>query len=71
MSLVKKTIELDQEQVNPIDAMASVEDVQVSGMPKPVNPTAFALLAGLVGIALGINIAPYLERWGMRRKGGK
>ncbi len=64
-------VKLDQEQVNPIDAMASVEDVQVSGMPKPVNPTAFALLAGLIGIALGINIAPYLERWGKRRKGGK
>jgi predicted CXXCH cytochrome family protein len=56
-------------QVNPVDAMAAVEDVQVSGMPQPVKPTAFALLAGLVGIALGINLAPMLEKWSRRRRG--
>lgn len=64
-------VSLEQTQVNPVDAMASVEDVQVSGVPKPVNPTAFAILAGLVGIAIGINLAPYLERWGLHRKAGK
>jgi predicted CXXCH cytochrome family protein len=54
-------------QVNPVDAMASVEDVSVSGVPRPVSPLGFAILAGLVGIALGINIAPVLERWNRRR----
>jgi len=51
-----------------MDAMASVEDIQVSGVPKPVNPTAFAILAGLVGIGIGIAIAPWFENRNRKKR---
>lgn len=55
--------------VNPVDAMASVEDVQVSGIPQPANSASFALLAGLVGIGIGVALAPWLEK--LSHKKGK
>lgn len=38
----------------------------VSEQPRPVGPAGFALFAGLVGLAFGIVLAPWLER-GLRR----
>ncbi len=54
--------------LNAMDAMASVEDVQVSGIPQPMNPTAFSILAGLVGIGIGIAIAPWFEKRGRKKE---
>jgi predicted CXXCH cytochrome family protein len=55
------------EEVSPVeenlDAMASVEEVSVISEPKPVSPIGFTTVAGMVGVALGIIIAPWLERW--------
>jgi predicted CXXCH cytochrome family protein len=50
----------------PVDAMAAVEALPVTAEPVPVSPIGFTLLAGLVGIAFGIIIAPAFER--MRQK---
>jgi len=46
----------------PLDAMAAV-DIEVSGAPNPVSPVGFAVLAGLAGMAGGMILAPWLERW--------
>ncbi len=53
--------------VNPtpatLDPMASVEKLQVTAAPSPVGPLGFALLSALVGMASGMVLAPWLERW--------
>ena len=46
-----------------LDAMASVEHVSVVAEPEPVSPIGFTTIAGMVGVAFGIIIAPWLERW--------
>jgi hypothetical protein len=40
-----------------------MEDVMLQSEPDPVSPMGFAILAGLVGMASGMVIAPWLERW--------
>jgi Cytochrome c554 and c-prime len=39
------------------------ESAGLSSEPKDVNPFTFALLAGLVGMAGGMIVAPWIERW--------
>lgn len=46
----------------PADAMASVENVSVSTEPRPVSPLGFTTLSGIIGVALGVIIAPWIER---------
>lgn len=46
----------------PPDAMAAVETVVVTEEPAPVSPVGFSTLSGLIGIALGVIIAPWIER---------
>lgn len=46
-----------------LDAMASAEVSSVMAAPEPVNPLGFALLAGLVGLAAGVVLAPWIERF--------
>lgn len=46
-----------------LDPMASVETSSVLAAPKPVSPIGFALLAGLVGLAAGVVLAPWIERF--------
>lgn len=57
----------------PLDAMVSAEASSVMATPNPVNPLGFALLAGLVGLAAGVVLAPWIERFqnrlDMRDKG--
>jgi predicted CXXCH cytochrome family protein len=53
---------------DPTDAMASVESVTVSTDPNPVSPVGFASLAGLIGMASGMILTPWLERWFRRMK---
>lgn len=45
------------------DPMASVETLSVVTTPRPVNPLGFVILAGLVGLAAGIVLAPWIERF--------
>jgi hypothetical protein len=46
----------------PPDALAAVEEVTVMEEPVPVSPIGFTTLSGLIGIALGVVIAPWIER---------
>ncbi len=45
------------------DAMSSVETASVSLEPGPVSPLGFAMVSGLFGMASGMILAPWLERW--------
>jgi hypothetical protein len=38
----------------------------VTAEPQPTSPFGFAIFAGLIGLAFGIVLAPWLER-GLRR----
>jgi predicted CXXCH cytochrome family protein len=40
-----------------------VELASVSPEPEPVSPMGFSALAGLIGLAGGMVLAPWLERW--------
>jgi hypothetical protein len=46
----------------PLSMMGAV-DLATSGTPDPVSPLGFSVLAGLVGMAGGMILAPWLERW--------
>ncbi|NIM92724.1 MAG: hypothetical protein GTO18_03280 [Anaerolineales bacterium] len=57
-------IDVHIEQPEPeTDAMASVENLSVSTEPSPVSPIGFAMLSGIIGMATGMILAPWLERW--------
>jgi predicted CXXCH cytochrome family protein len=42
---------------------AEAEHTDVSAEPQPVSPIGFSALAGLLGLAGGMVLAPWLERW--------
>jgi hypothetical protein len=47
-------------------AAAPVEtahSVAVTPEPEPVSPMGFSALAGMIGLAGGMVLAPWLERW--------
>lgn len=46
----------------PPDSMASGDRAAVATEPQPVSPLGFAIVAGLIGLAFGILLAPWLER---------
>jgi predicted CXXCH cytochrome family protein len=50
------------------DAMASVEALSVAREPTNISPVGFAMLSGLVGMASGMILTPWLERWYQRIK---
>jgi hypothetical protein len=56
-------VHTDQPTPMPPDSMSAVETLSVSAVPEQVNPLGFVTLAGLVGFATGIVLAPWLERW--------
>jgi hypothetical protein len=51
------------------DAMASVESVSVTAGPATSSPLAVTILAGVVGIMIGMVIAPLSERISRRSNG--
>lgn len=51
------------EEEKELDAMVSAEISSVMATPRPVSPIGFALLAGLVGLAAGVVLAPWIERF--------
>lgn len=50
-------------------SMISAVDLETSGSPEPVSPLGFSVLAGLAGMAGGMILAPWLERWYRRMRG--
>ncbi|MCI0519367.1 MAG: hypothetical protein L0Z70_03830 [Chloroflexi bacterium] len=48
------------------DAMVAVEASLVSTEPEPVSPVGFAVLAGLIGIAFGVILAPWFDKFNRR-----
>jgi hypothetical protein len=56
-----------EQSANPVQVNEEVTDE-----PAPVSPLGFALMAGLVGLAFGIVLVPWLEKAYQRwSKGGK
>jgi len=49
-----------------VAATAETEQTEVSTEPQPVSPIGFSALAGLLGLAGGMVLAPWLERWYQR-----
>jgi hypothetical protein len=49
----------------PVAAEATVEapTVSVTPEPAPVSPMGFSAMAGMIGLAGGMVLAPWLERW--------
>lgn len=60
-------VHLDNPTPEPPDSGSSVEDLPVEAEPQSVNPLGFTTLTGLIGLAAGIILAPWLERWTRRR----
>lgn len=46
-----------------LDPMISADVSSVMATPQPVSPIGFAILAGLVGLAAGVVLAPWIERF--------
>jgi hypothetical protein len=46
-----------------VNTMAAAEDLVVIPEPEPVSPVGFATVAGLIGMASGMILAPWLERF--------
>jgi|SaaInl4_150m_RNA_FD_contig_111_108354_length_1817_multi_2_in_0_out_0_2 hypothetical protein len=46
-----------------LDAMASATNMGVSVDPDPISPIYYALISALVGMAFGLLVAPWIERW--------
>lgn len=58
-----QAIAQDASSMEQVDAMASVETLSVFAEPSPVSPVGFTVLAGLIGIAMGVILAPWIENW--------
>jgi len=56
-------VHLDEPSDPVMDAMVSVETAGVSVDPAPVSPIYFALLAALIGMAFGLLVSPWIEKW--------
>jgi hypothetical protein len=56
-------VHLDEPTPPIVDAMASVEAAGVSVDPSPVSPIYYALLSALIGMAFGLLISPWIEKW--------
>jgi hypothetical protein len=48
--------------------MSAVETLAVTPEPVPVSPLGYTTLSGLVGMAFGVILAPYIERFSRRRQ---
>jgi predicted CXXCH cytochrome family protein len=47
----------------PVEAAPVSEAPAITPEPKPISPVGYALLATLIGLAAGMVLAPWLERW--------
>ena len=55
----------------PADAMSAVESLSVTPEPIPVSPMGYTTLSGLIGVAFGVILAPYIERISRRNRDDK
>jgi predicted CXXCH cytochrome family protein len=46
-----------------VEPAAEVPTVSVTPEPEPVSPMGFSAMAGMIGLAGGMVLAPWLERW--------
>lgn len=46
-----------------VESAAEAEPAAVTPEPEPVGPMGFSALAGMIGLAGGMVLAPWLERW--------
>jgi hypothetical protein len=46
-----------------VEPAAEIQLASVTPEPEPVSPMGFSVLAGLIGLAGGMVLAPWLERW--------
>ncbi len=46
-----------------LDSMASAANLGVSVDPEPISPIYYALVSALVGMAFGLLVAPWIEKW--------
>ncbi len=51
-----------------IEPTPEVKTSSITPEPDPVSPRGFSVLAGLIGLAGGMVLAPWLERWYHRVK---
>jgi hypothetical protein len=47
----------------PLSVEAETPNGSVNPEPDPVSPMGFSAMAGIVGLAGGMVLAPWLERW--------
>ncbi|MES0343459.1 MAG: cytochrome c3 family protein [Anaerolineales bacterium] len=50
------------------EPVSGVDTLTMSVDPSPISPVGFAMLSGIVGMASGMILAPWLERWYERIK---
>ena len=50
------------------EPIGGVDSVSMSSDPSPISPVGFAMLSGIIGMATGMILAPWLERWYERIK---
>jgi predicted CXXCH cytochrome family protein len=50
-------------EIKEFDAMAAVESAGVTPDPSPVSPIYYALLSALIGMAFGLLVSPWIERF--------
>ena len=51
-----------------VEPTVEVKTASLTPEPDPVSPMGFSVLAGLIGLAGGMVLAPWLERWYHRVK---
>ncbi len=56
-------VHLDEPTEPIVDAMASAETAGVSVDPSPISPIYYALLSALIGMAFGLIVSPWIEKW--------
>jgi predicted CXXCH cytochrome family protein len=54
-----------------LEVMTSTDTVRMTTQPASMNPIGFASVAALIGMATGIILAPWLERWYRRLDRGE
>lgn len=47
----------------PVSEHVDIQLASVTPEPAAVSPVGFSLMAGLIGLAMGMVLAPWLERW--------
>jgi len=63
-----ETVHMDNPTPEPVDTISSVQTETIQSDPVPVSPIGFTAMSGLIGVAFGVVIAPWLEKWQSGKK---